>query len=140
MLIEFKVSNYRSIGEEQIMSLIPAPKQKDYINNILISGRYEGLNAIAIYGANGSGKSNLLLAMGILDDLVHLSSRFSSITKLPFDPFLLRKGWSEKPTCFEITFILDGNKYRYGLEYNQDVIEKEWLYRKASGREVELQH
>lgn len=138
MLIEFKVSNYRSIGEEQIMSLIPAPKQKDYINNILISGRYEGLNAIAIYGANGSGKSNLLLAMGILDDLVHLSSRFSSITKLPFDPFLLRKGWSEKPTCFEITFILDGNKYRYGLEYNQDVIEKEWLYRKASGREVNV--
>ena len=59
MLIEFKVANYRSIGEEQILSLVPAPKQKDYLENIISKGKYNALNALAIYGANGSGKSNL---------------------------------------------------------------------------------
>lgn len=136
MLIEFKVSNYRSIGEEQILSMIPAPKQKDYLENIFSADGYESLNAIAIYGANGSGKSNLLSAMGVLNSLIHLSSRFSSITKLPYDPFLLREGWTEKPTSFEITFILSGHRYRYGVQFNQDTIEKEWLFRKSVGREV----
>jgi uncharacterized protein len=138
MLIEFRVSNYRSIGEEQILSLVPAPKQKDYLENIISKGKYNALNALAIYGANGSGKSNLLLAMGLLDKLVHLSARSSSTTKLPFDPFLLREGWESKPTKFEITFIIGQNKYRYGLEFFKEEIGREWLYRKSQGREVEL--
>jgi AAA15 family ATPase/GTPase len=90
MLIEFKVANYRSIGEEQILSLIPASQQKEYLDNIISNGKHNALNALAIYGANGSGKSNLLLALSLLDKLVHLSARSSSTTKLPFDPFLLR--------------------------------------------------
>ncbi|WP_428664050.1 AAA family ATPase [Runella sp.] len=138
MLIEFRVSNYRSIGEEQILSLIPAPKQKEYSDNIISKGKHHSLNALAIYGANGSGKSNLLLAMGLLDKLIHLSARSSSTTKLPFDPFLLREGWDKKPTKFEITFIIDEEKYRYGVEFYKESIESEWLYRKGQGREVVL--
>ena len=138
MLIEFKVTNYRSIGEEQVLSLIPALKQKEHSDNIISIGKYNALNALAIYGANGSGKSNLLLAMGLLDKLVHLSARSSSTTKLPFDPFLLREGWESKPTKFEITFIINEDKYRYGVEFYKDEIASEWLYRKSLGREVAL--
>lgn len=138
MLIEFRVSNYRSIGEEQILSLIPAAKQKEYLDNIISNGKYNALNALAIYGANGSGKSNLLLAMGLLDKLVHLSARSSSTTKLPYDPFLLREGWETKPTKFEITFIIKQDKYRYGIEFFKESISSEWLYRKSQGREVVL--
>lgn len=138
MLIEFRIANYRSIGEEQILSLLPAPKQKEFSGNILTNGKYKALNTIAIYGANASGKSNLILAMNMLDQLVHLSARSSSTTKLPYDPFLLRDGWDKKPTKMEIVFIIDRNKYRYGIEYFQDRIEKEWLYRKSEGREVSL--
>lgn len=138
MLIEFKVANYRSIGEEQILSLIPASQQKDYLDNIISNGKHNALNALAIYGANGSGKSNLLLAMGLLDKLVHLSARSSSTTKLPFDPFLLREGWESKPTKFEITFIINENKYRYGVEFYKEEVAREWLYRKSTGREVAL--
>src|SRR5882757_9044666 len=101
MLLEFRVCNYRSIGEEQVLSLIPAPKQKDYEENIITKGRYKALNAISIYGPNGGGKSNLLLSMSLLDGLINLSARSSSTTKLPFDPFLLREGWEKKPTRFE---------------------------------------
>ncbi len=138
MLLEFKVSNYRSIGEEQILSLIPAPKQRDYINNILEKGKYNSLNVIGIYGNNASGKSNLLLSMSLLDRLVHLSARASSTSALPHDPFLLREGWQDKPTRFEISFVLNDNRYRYGLAFTKEEIANEWLYRKSQGREVPL--
>lgn len=138
MLIEFKVSNYRSIGEEQILSLIPDSKKGDLSNNIIVKGKYKALNAIAIYGSNNSGKSNLLLSMSLLDKLVHLSARSSSTTKLPYDPFLLRDGWDKKPTRFEITFIINEDKYRYGVEFYQNEIVSEWLYKKGISREVDL--
>jgi AAA15 family ATPase/GTPase len=138
MLLEFKVSNYRSIGEEQILSLIPAAKQKEYSDNILTKGKHHALNAVAIYGANGSGKSNFLRAMKLLDRLIHLSARSSSTTKLPYDPFLLREGWESKPTKFEITFVVGEDKYRYGFEFYRDEFVSEWLYRKGPGREVAL--
>ncbi|MCE1169525.1 MAG: ATP-binding protein [Sphingobacteriia bacterium] len=138
MLLEFKVSNYRSIGDEQTMSLIPAPKQKDHIQNIITKGRYQALNAISLYGSNGGGKSNILKAMSLLDRLVHISARTSSTTRLPYDPFLLREGLEDKPTGFEISFVIEENRYRYGLEFNASEIKKEWLFRKSTGREVVL--
>ncbi len=139
MLIEFKVSNYRSIGDEQVISFVPAPKQRDYPFNVISKGNYKALNAIGVYGANGSGKSNLLRSMSVFDKILHLSARTLSTTRLPYDPFLLREGWENKPTRFEITFLVgDDKKYRYGFEYNQDEIVSEWLYRKFLGREVSL--
>lgn len=139
MLIEFKVSNYRSIGDEQVMSFVPAPKQRDYPSNIFTRGNYKALNVIGVYGANGSGKSNLLRSMSVFDKILHLSARTSSTTRLPYDPFLLREGLENKPTKFEITFLAgEDKKYRYGFEYNQDEIVAEWLYRKSLGREVSL--
>jgi uncharacterized protein len=138
MLLEFRVCNYRSIGEEQVLSLVPASKQKDHLQNILTKGKYHALNAISLYGQNGSGKSNLLLAMSFLDKLIHGSARTSSTTKLPYDPFLLREGWEGKPTRFEITFIIEENRYRYGLEFTEKEVLKEWLFRKSQSREVSL--
>jgi AAA15 family ATPase/GTPase len=138
MLLEFRVCNYRSIGEEQVLSLIPASKQKDHLQNILAKGKYQALNAISLYGQNGSGKSNLLLAMSFLDKLIHISARTSSTTKLPYDPFLLREGWEGKPTRFEVTFVIEENRYRYGLEFTEKEVLKEWLFRKSQSREVSL--
>lgn len=138
MLIEFKVANYRSIGEEQILSLIPDSKKGDLPNNIIENGKHKSLNALAIYGSIASGKSNLLLSMSLLDKLVHLSARSSSTTKLPYDPFLLRDGWDKKPTKFEITFIIKEDRFRYGVEFYQNDIVSEWLHKKGIGREVDL--
>jgi AAA15 family ATPase/GTPase len=138
MLIEFKVSNYRSIGEEQTISLIPAAKQKDYPQNIIRKSKYSALNAVSFYGPNGGGKSNILKSMSLLDKLVTISARTSSTTKLPYDPFLLREGWTDKPTTFEISFVIGDNRYRYGLAFNAVEIEREWLFRKSVGREVSL--
>lgn len=132
MLIEFLVSNYRSIGDEQILSFIPSGQQ-EYLNNILEQGTYKALNALGIYGNNASGKSNVLNAIELLDKLLYLSAHSNSTTQLPYQPFLLREGYELKPTKLEMTFILEENRYRFGLEYNKTEIVREWLYcKKAS--------
>ncbi len=136
MLIEFRVSNYRSISDEQIISLIPSNKQKEHLENILELGKYQALNALALYGSNSGGKSNLLKSMSLFDRMIHTSARASSTTKLPYDPFLLREDLQGKPTAFELTFIVNETRYRYGFEYIEQQIEKEWLFRKNTGREV----
>lgn len=138
MLLEFRISNYRSICEEQIISLVPAPKQKDFPTNIIHLDNHSVLNALAFYGANSSGKSNILKAFELLDKLLYLSARASSTSRLPFDPFLLREGFTQKPTKLEITFITENTRYRYGVEFNSKEIIAEWLFRKKKGREVEL--
>ena len=138
MLVEFSVTNYRSIGEKQTLSLTPAPKQKEYPENIFSENQFPALNVIAIYGSNASGKSNLLRCISVMDEIVHISSRTASTTKLPYDPFTLKEGCADKPTEFEIVFVTDEKRYRYGFSYNQSSILREWLYRKNVGREVPL--
>ncbi|MEZ4990838.1 MAG: ATP-binding protein [Saprospiraceae bacterium] len=138
MLIEFRVSNFRSIGKEQIISLVPATNQQDYPDNIITTGKSASLNALALYGPNSGGKSNLLKAIDLFDKLIYLSAKSNSTTKLPYDPNLLIEGFGNKPTKFEITFVIDEKRYRYGIEFDQDTIHAEWLFRKKIGREVEL--
>ena len=136
MFIQLKVGNFRSVCEEQILSLLPAKNQKEFTENILHEGEHEALNVVAIYGANGSGKSNLMSAFGEYVGFITESSRFSSRTKLPWQPFFLREGSQEEPTAIEGIFVIGGIRYRYGFEYNEKDITREWLYRKGAGREV----
>jgi AAA15 family ATPase/GTPase len=138
MLIEFRVSNYRSIGDDQIISLIPSPKQKDFESNIIVQDNYSILNCLAFYGPNSSGKSNVLRAFELFDRFLYLSTQTNSTAKLPYDPFLLREGYNEKPCMMEMTFLIEGSRYRYGFEFKKDKVTEEWLYRKKIGREVEL--
>lgn len=138
MLLEFRATNFRSIGEEQVLSLVPTNGQKEYSENIISDGKYSSLNAIAIYGANGSGKSNLLRGLDVMRRIILHSAQTSSTSKLPYDPFLLRDGFDGMDTSFEILFVTDNSRYRYGFSYNQNKISKEWLFRKVIGRETKL--
>jgi uncharacterized protein len=138
MLIEYKIANYRSISDEQIISLVPSPKQKDFEKNVLNKDEFPVLNCLAFYGKNSGGKSNVLKSFELLNRLLYSSTKSNSTAPLPYDPFLLREGYETKPCKIEITFITDKTRYRYGLEYNKEKILKEWLYRKKTGREVEV--
>ena len=138
MLIEFSATNFRSIADRQVLSLIPDPKEKGFPDNKLERGRNTALNAIALYGANASGKSNFLQAIYTLEEMASTSNRFSSTDPLPYQPFLLREGYSERPTKFELVIAIDEKRYRYVVEYNETNILGEWLFRKSVGREVTL--
>lgn len=138
MLIDFRVSNFRSIGEEQILSLIPATDQEEYQENIFREGKIEALNVIAIYGANASGKSNLLRALKVFRSIIQGSIKHPPTELLEYDPFFLRDGWEQKPTTFEITVTIEKIRYRYGFSYDRSEIAMEWLFRKTTGREVTI--
>ncbi|WP_442591252.1 AAA family ATPase [Pedobacter sp. AW31-3R] len=138
MLIQFSATNYRSIGEKQVLSLLPATNQKDYLENIFEKDGHKALNLVALYGANGSGKSNLLKAMEEFIYIIEGSSNRGSKQRLWQDPFLLREGWDELPTTFEMVFCLAEVRFRYGFSYNDTHILTEWLFSKGAGREVNV--
>ena len=136
MFLQFKVSNFRSIGEEQVLSLLPEANQEEFQENILAHDGYSALKMAALYGANGSGKSNVLKAIGEFISMVKDTAHAVFSDTLEFDPFLLREGWEEKPTEFEMIFSLQGHRYRYGFSYNATHILKEYLFRQTKGCEV----
>lgn len=136
MLLDFKVANFRSIGEEQVLSMIPASNQKEYPENIIDVGKYTAINVVSIYGANSSGKSNLLLAFYVMKMIVLTSAKNSSTDKLIWLPFLLKDGLRDQGSIFEVLFVIDDIRYRYGFKYNAFKVESEWLMRKVLGRET----
>ncbi|MFK8161081.1 MAG: ATP/GTP-binding protein [Lewinella sp.] len=138
MLIEFTVSNFRSIADKQIVSLVPDKKINDLPQNIVERHKYQALNVVAMYGPNNSGKSTILQGLHLLIHLLRSSSASNSSEELPYEPNLLVSGYSDRPTELSMVFVYDGARYRYGLSFNQKSILTEWLYRKKVGREVAL--
>lgn len=135
MLIEFTVGNFRSIAEKVTLSMIagaiksaPYAQHLDEDNTIRIDDKLSLLKTAAIYGANASGKSNVLRALTTMGTFMDDSVRDTERGKLPFMPFLLISGYQEEPSHFEIVFLMAGLQYRYGFEISATRVEKEWLY------------
>ena len=129
MLIRFTVDNYRSIGEEKFLNLSASNAIKDLLNKgyTTIQDR-KYLNSIAFYGANSSGKTNFLKAIGLMRSIVLHSVRLNDNEPLPYEPFLLSTK-EARPTKFEVSFIdpEDYAQFEYGFKYNEDSIVEEWL-------------
>lgn len=129
MLIRFSVDNYRSIGEERVLDLNASNAIKDLANkgfSTVQDRKY--LNSIAFYGANSSGKTNFLKAIGLMRSIVLHSVRLNDNESLPYEPFLLSTKDSH-PTKFEVSFIdpEDRAQFEYGFTYTADAIVEEWL-------------
>lgn len=138
MLISYSVKNYRSIADKQVLSFAPANRQKEFPKNILSEGDTNALNAIAIYGANASGKSNIINGLSSFLSFLRHSSSEASIAGLDYQPFLLRKGYENLPTMMELVFVIESRRYRYGFEYDNVEVKSEWLFKKDTGRESPL--
>ncbi|OOV14434.1 ATP-binding protein [Deinococcus sp. LM3] len=133
MLIQFSVENYRSIRDTVTIDFV-AQKLKSHDpriddRNVAEFNRIKLLKSIGIYGANASGKSNIIKALQFFDKMVTQSaSKMQKGDKIEVEPFLLNEEYSKKPSLFELIFLLEGIKYRYGFLANQERIEEEWLY------------
>jgi AAA15 family ATPase/GTPase len=92
-----------------------------------ISG-YKLLRSLVIYGANSSGKSNVIKAFDRMRDCILQSVKLNDSDKLEFSPFLLSYASANKPTFFEIVFLCESQRFRYGFEYNKTEIINEWLF------------
>lgn len=129
MLNRFTVDNYRSIGEEKSLDLNASNAIKDLVNkgySIVLDKKF--LNSIAFYGANSSGKTNFLKAIGLMRGIVLHSVRLNDNEPLPYEPFLLSTR-ERRPTKFEVSFIdpEDRAQFVYGFKYTEDEIVEEWL-------------
>lgn len=134
MLIEFSVGNYRAYKEVVTLSLLAAPitsknKALDEQNCFSVNDKLRLLKSAVIYGANASGKSKLLQAIGFMKRFVIGSAKdFQSTDAIPVEPFRLSTETEQLPSYFQIVFYLDGKQYRYGFEATSKVIISEWLY------------
>ena len=120
------------------LSMETAPIQE--LSNAVIESYGDKLLPVAVmYGANSSGKSNVLKALKAMRDVLLNSVRLNPKDKLEAEPFSLDLTSSAEPTSFEIQFTLKGSKFRYGFDYTSEAIIAEWLYEKRHGeREFEL--
>ena len=144
MLIEFTVGNFRSFKEQETFSMVAAnltspDPRLDTENVIPIDKDLKLLTSAAIYGRNSSGKSNLLAALRFMREFVLNSSRDTQATDaIHTEPFRLSTETRDKPSFFEIAFIVEGKRYRYGFEVNAERVISEWLFTVPTIREAML--
>ncbi len=140
MLIEFKVTNCRSIRAEQTLSMV-ANADKELPQNLISCDHVPGLKgtslvkAVALYGANASGKSNIVAALRFFAEFVR-----DSATKLQpgaptgAQPFKLDPACLTQPSKFELTAVINGIRTLYGIEVTRERVTSEYLVAYPKGR------
>lgn len=138
MLIDFTMSNYRSYKDQATLSLETGERlrKRSKQNTIKISSSLSLLKNLAIFGANGSGKSSVVDGLLLMKQLVTLPTTDIS-QQLPFFPFKLNNFSENEPTKFEINFLKNNYKYNYSFSYSQNEIKTEQL-RVASGSKFKI--
>jgi uncharacterized protein len=143
MLIEFSVGNYRSFKEVVTFSMVAAPifmGNSPISENNLFSATKEIdlLKSAAIYGANASGKSNLVRAISFMKEFT-INSVGSRITsEIEAESYRLNIESEKEPSYFEIVFIIGTTRYRYGFEVDRHSVKSEWLYQTLRTKESKL--
>lgn len=129
MLIEFRVKNILSFKEEQVFSMVASSLSELPENKIEVENSFHTLKSASIFGANASGKSNLLDALVQMQSFIHDSVKKSQDKRgLPFLPFALNPKTREENSVLEVTFIYKSTLYRLGFEIGKKQIVQEWLY------------
>jgi hypothetical protein len=127
MIVNFSVQNFRSIKDKVTLSF-EAAKSTDLEDYYILTPK-EGVRLLKlglIYGANASGKTNLLKALDFLRDLI-LEPVDKKTETIGFIPFLFDDKTPTQNTIMEIEFYQKSIKYLYELEFNNDFIVKEEL-------------
>ncbi len=141
MVIDFSISNFRSIREKKTFSLEAYSRKND---DILLENKVDFdlkgfknslLKGASIYGANASGKSNLLSALALLNQIALHSFQCQNPNSLfPIEQFALDDISKDEPSSYEINFIaFDGIRYSYKLELNSHRVLYESLVAYPNG-------
>jgi len=132
MLLEYRFKNYKSFKDENIFSMVGVKSFKEHeLENVIQLGDAKVLKTAVIYGNNASGKSNFVSGFQSMKRIVKTSFRDALIEKgnpLHIEKFLLSTETEKAPSIFEVVFIHENIRYRYGFEIGKNKISKEWLY------------
>lgn len=133
MLIEFRLSNFRSFRDEQVLSFV-AGNGDELPHNRMEVGGHDLVRSAAIYGPNASGKSNLVSAMLCMFRMIAASPESDVLKEGVLSPFLLDSRSRAQPTSLEATFLVEGTRYQYGFSATQERVHEEWLLAYPKGR------
>jgi len=129
MLVEFSVENYRSFKDKVTFSMLASDSTAhEDANVVTMPDGTRLLKSAVIYGANASGKSNLISAMEYLGKFIADSANLSPNIHYYRDTFALDKEWESKPIKFDVIFYVGDTKYAYGIEFGENAIQEEYLY------------
>jgi len=137
MIVDFTVTNFRSIQDEQLFSLYVETAGTHLPENVSYpAGDKIGvLKSAGFYGANASGKSNLLLAFRALQYIVVNSGDLKEGNAIAYEPYLLSESNQVAPTRFEIEFFVTPEnkhskplRYRYSVAFTAQEIVEESLF------------
>mgnify|MGYP003738690371 FL=1 len=134
MLIRFVVENIFSFDEKKEFQMIPLKTLKTLKHHVYDMKKLSLLKMASIYGANGSGKSNLIKSIGLLQKLVlneiNADEIKSSIFKF-HDP-------EKTKQILAVEFFQEGTPFYYGLEVKDGIIVTEELYLSGLGKKDKL--
>ena len=140
MLVEFSVKNFRSLRDEQTLTMVSST-DRAHIDTHTIATNVANVprlnRASVIFGANASGKSNLIFALGSMRNMMLLSMAMPDTLRAEqYTPYRLDRARARQPTEFEVIVLIDGVRYQYGFSYDAQRIRDEWLivYRTGKGQ------
>jgi hypothetical protein len=144
VLLAFKARNVRSFRDPFEFSMLATTMAEKDVRRP-VPWREGGqpidvLPVAAVFGANASGKTNLLLAMQDMRMLVLQSFRQEPSGGLPHKPFRLDPAFAKAPTKFEVDIVLEGVRHEYGFEFDRARVIEEWAIRYPHGRSALLFH
>ena len=148
MLLEFSFANFLSFKEKVTFSMVATSlkdKKAESADTTFSAGGEMPVvlsRACAVFGANASGKSNLIKAMSFFKWFTMNSSKeVQAGEKIPVNSFALSTSSVAEPSLFEIVIMIGEDTYRYGFETSAEKVHREWLYVKAGkkrSKELEL--
>lgn len=137
MILELRLSNLFSLRDEMSLDLqaakIQTQKGRSLEGNIFSVGGERLLKSIAVFGANASGKSNVIKAIRACIEIIRSSHNYNEDTKFGFVPFKF-DGYDQKPSSFYVRFLMDDIEYEYSFTMTQQEILTEQLYYYPNGR------
>lgn len=137
MILELRLSNLFSLRDEISLDLqaakIQTQKSRSLEGNIFSAGGERLLKSIAVFGANASGKSNVIKAIRACIEMIRSSHNYNEDTKFGFVPFKF-DGYGQKPSSFYVRFLMDDIEYEYSFTMTQQEILTEQLYYYPNGR------
>ncbi|MFC9271795.1 ATP/GTP-binding protein [Streptomyces zhihengii] len=131
MLLRFRTANVRSLRDEQELTfVVPGDEPSAAARHVeLAQGAVGVLPLAGIFGANASGKSNVLAAMTDMSRAVqHSYARWASYDGTERIPFALDGKGDAEPSFYEVDLVLDGVRWAYGFELGPERVEAEWLH------------
>jgi uncharacterized protein len=142
MIISFEFQNFRSIYKPIRLDMLPSKMKgtKETDGNLLsiTDQKIKVLKSAVIFGANASGKSNVLKGFEFFQHFILNSIDLKINQKIPFNPFRLFRTAENEPSKFAMEFLVGKNRYEYSFSIDSTKVFEEYLISYSSRKSTEI--